>query len=161
MYFRTLKIKKSLAIFLDVDGVLNKESDWQTPFSLNNGCVSTFSKLWTELSKKYCLSLVLISSWRSGKSKYGNTDAYDHLEAALKQYGIKINDTTPLSNKGRQNEVNYYIRRNNIDQYIVIDDDESLYDDPTKINLYRPNYKTGLVDSDVKKIIREVNYSDL
>ena len=29
-------------IFLDIDGVLNKESDWSKPFSLNSDCIRRF-----------------------------------------------------------------------------------------------------------------------
>ena len=31
-------------IFLDIDGVLNKESDWSKPFSLNSDCIRRFVK---------------------------------------------------------------------------------------------------------------------
>ena len=31
-------------IFLDIDGVLNKESDWSKQFSLSSGCIRRFSE---------------------------------------------------------------------------------------------------------------------
>ena len=34
------KTKGLLTIFLDVDGVLNKEADWRSQFSLNKECVN-------------------------------------------------------------------------------------------------------------------------
>lgn len=150
------KIKEPLTIFLDVDGVLNKESDWINPFTLNDSCVKVFNELWRELSKHYVPQLVLISTWRSGKGNLGNSEAYQRLENALEKYGIRISGTTPISNKGRQNEVEYYIRRNTVDKYIVIDDDEKLFERPSEINWYQPNYKIGLTNDDVKKIIRVI-----
>lgn len=110
-YFNKPKVKESLTVFLDVDGVLNKESDWAIPFSLNNECFLTLSRIWKEFEKQHILRLVLISTWRSGREKEHNTDSYEYLESTLKRYGIKISDVIPLSNKGRQNEVEYYSKK--------------------------------------------------
>ena len=35
-------------IFLDIDGVLNKESDWSKPFSLNSDCIRRFCEKYRE-----------------------------------------------------------------------------------------------------------------
>ena len=56
------KVKEPLTIFLDVDGVLNKESDWINPFALNDSCIKIFNELWQELSKHYIPQLVLINT---------------------------------------------------------------------------------------------------
>ena len=156
MFGKKPKVKLPLTVFLDVDGVLNKQSDWSTAFTLNEECISAFSKLWQELSKYYIPKLVLISTWRSGKGREQNTESYDYLVGTLKGIGIKISDTTPLTNKGRQNEVEYYIRRNRVGNYVILDDDESLYDQPEKLCIYYPEYTTGLEESDVKKIVNVI-----
>ena len=83
MFQKRKKIKEPLTVFIDVDGVLNKEADWRTPFSLNDSCISAFNDLWKELSKYYIPRLVLVSTWRSGKGKEHNTDSYDYLESTL------------------------------------------------------------------------------
>ena len=35
-------------IFLDIDGVLNKESDWSKPFSLSSDCIRRFCEKYRE-----------------------------------------------------------------------------------------------------------------
>lgn len=132
-------------VFFDVDGVLNKESDWKVKFSLDKSCIKAFADICNYLKKSYVeVKLVIISTWRTGENK--------NLENALAEYGLKISDSTPVSNKGRQAEVEYYIRRNNIEDYLIIDDDLSLFSSPENLKLYVPNYRTGLVSSDIKAI---------
>ena len=36
--------------------------------------------------------------------------------------------------------------------YIVLDDDESLFPNPERINLYLTNYKTGITEPEIKKL---------
>lgn len=142
-------------VFFDVDGVLNKESDWKNKFYLDTSCVKVFGELCRKLEKTYGeVRNVLISTWRAGISKSG-TDAeqISGLETSLAQVGIKIYAATPITDKGRQAEVEYYIRRNQVSKYIIIDDDLSLFDDPKKLKLFVPDYRIGLVQGDIKKIM--------
>lgn len=53
MLFGKPKTKLPLTVFLDVDGVLNRESDWRTAFALNEECVAAFKELIAELQKYY------------------------------------------------------------------------------------------------------------
>lgn len=89
--------------------------------------------------------MILSSTWRQGG---------DNVRDAFMEYGIHIDDTTPVSNKSRQEEIEYYIRRNGIQKYIVIDDDAGLFPRAAEINLFLTDYKTGLSESDVKKLVR-------
>ena len=150
------KTKRFLTIFLDVDGVLNKEGDWRSQFSLNEECVNAFVSLWNDLSKIYIPSLVIVSTWRAGKGKEQNTDSYNYLENTLRSHGIKILGLTPVSNKGRQNEIDYYRRWNHVMDYIIIDDDISLYEHPEDVLIFCPDYKTGLTMKDIKVIKRMI-----
>lgn len=68
---------------------------------------------------------------------------------------MAIDDSTPVSSKTRQEEIEYYIRRHNIMDYIVLDDDESLFPWPERINLYITDYNTGLTDKDVKILLKK------
>lgn len=143
-------------IFLDVDGVLNKESDWRNKFYLNASCVKVFGELCRKLEKIYGeVRTVLISTWRAGISKSG-TDAeqINSLDKILAQEGIRIYASTPVTDKGRQAEVEYYIRRNQVSEYIIIDDDLSLFDNLDKVKIFVPDYRTGLVKGDIKKIVK-------
>lgn len=128
-------------LFLDIDGVLNKESDWNKGlYTLNNECIKNFIEY---LGKLQNYQIVLISTWRNG-------DGINKLKSYFSIY-----DSTPNGgNKGRQREIEYYIKRHNIKDYIIIDDDISLYYAPEKINIYIPNYKTGLQKQDVKLLLK-------
>ena len=143
-------------VFFDVDGVLNKESDWKNKFYIDTSCVKVFGELCRKLEKKYGeVRNVLISTWRAGISKSG-TDAeqINGLRTTLEQAGIRIYASTPVTDKGRQAEVEYYIRRNQVSKYIIIDDDLSLFDNPKKLKIFVPDYRTGLVQGDIKKIMK-------
>lgn len=60
------------------------------------------------------------------------------------------------SGKSRQDEIEYYIRRNGINDYIILDDDKSLYTDISKVNIYITDYLTGLTDKDIKKVLKQI-----
>ena len=130
--------------FLDIDGVLNRESDWRRPFILNPECVKNFMNLIECDSEPY---VIISSTWRQGG---------DTIRDAFMEHGIHIDGTTPISNKSRQEEIEYYIRRNGIRKYIVIDDDASLFPRATEINFYLTDYKMGLSESDVKKLVKMI-----
>lgn len=138
--------------FLDVDGVLNKESDWRKPFTLNPICVNNFKKL---LSCDKDSHVILSSTWRQGFTNTGiKSSEKDNSADVFGKYGIYIEGTTPISNKSRQEEIEYYIRRNGIKEYLILDDDESLFPRTEDINLYITNYKEGLTEADVKRIAK-------
>lgn len=137
--------------FLDVDGVLNRESDWKIPFSVNDECVKVFAEI---LKSDMDPHIILSSTWRVGMTNTGvQSNRANSLEVALEKYNITIEGATPASaNKTRQDEIEYYVRRNGIERYIVFDDDESLFNEKNWKHLYLVNYKTGLVKEDIKKI---------
>ena len=139
--------------FIDVDGVLNKESDWRKPFTLNDECVENFMEL---ISKDKDPHIILSSTWRQGFTNTGVQSARaDGLTEKLASLGIAIEDSTPVSNKSRQEEIEYYIRRNGVKKYLVLDDDRSLFPRPKEIRIYFTNYKTGLTGKDVKAILKQ------
>ena len=151
-------------IFFDIDGVLNKESDWHVHhFSINDECFNVFKKIIDSLTDIYKTEpkLITCSTWRAGfnnRNENGNTSSL--LETKFKENGLTIDGATPISNKTRQAEIEYYMRRNNVTSYIVIDDDESLDDRPSEINLYVPDYKKGLVKQDINKIIWQLSKTE-
>ena len=59
----------SFVVFLDVDGVLNKQSDWKRPFSLNDECCYWFNTLIKDLPN---VKIVLSSTWRNGIARDGS-----------------------------------------------------------------------------------------
>ena len=146
--------KPSFTVFFDVDGVLNKKSDWRKAYALSKDCVDNFALLCQKLSKRYAVSLVITSTWRAGLTNDGSTADMSNLEKELTARGLKISGMTPISKKGRQVEVEYYIRRNGVTNHIILDDDLSLFTEPDRLNLYVPDYNQGLTKKDVDNIIK-------
>lgn len=149
---------EEIYVFFDVDGVLNKESDWVKKYSLDYICVKEFSKLNSILKKQYnYVRYVIISTWRTGLNRGDEqlgSNQILNLKKVLSNEGIAIYDSTPLSDKGRQAEIEFYIKRNNVKEYIVIDDDLSLFDRPQKLKILVPDYKTGFTEKDLKKALK-------
>lgn len=150
-------------IFLDIDGCLNNKYDWRTPYTINKSCLLYFSKLCKAINKKYSpIKIVLISTWKEGFNKDNNSPQIQHLIDTLSIYGLTINDKTiSVKGKTRQEEIEYYIRRNNIKDYIILDDDISLYNDISKINIYIVDYHTGFTEKDNKKILKTLKRSKI
>ncbi len=148
------KIKQPFYIFFDVDGVLNKESDWINKFKIDENCVKVFSEILELFENPIC---IISSTWRAGISNNGNAIQYDHLEQILDKYYIKISGSTPISHKSRDAEILYYLRKycNNTENYIILDDDKSLFINQD-INLYLTNYKTGLIQEDINHIKHQI-----
>ncbi len=148
--------KSPFYIFFDVDGVLNCKTDWVRRFTLNPVCISAFENLKDLIGKKYTPIFILTSTWRAGKGISDNTTQYNMLKNTLLGHGISISGTTPVSDKGRQREIEYYRKRfcDNSEHYLVLDDDESLFEHPESIRLYITDYKVGLTIQDIKKIQR-------
>ena len=140
-------------IFLDIDGVLNTKSDWTRPYSLNKKCVQEFADFTNSLKD---VKIVLTSSWRAGFSKDGNHLAQiSMLVDALEEYGITIYDKTPVTNKGRQAEIEYYMSRNDVTNYLVIDDDVTLFDNPNRLKIYLTDSAVGFRRKDAEKILNK------
>lgn len=106
-------------IFLDIDGVLNKESDWSKPFSLNSDCIRRFCE------KNREARIILISSWKNGfisSHNEKNTPQIKELEARLDRYGIRI------VGKVCDNRYRDYLKEHpSIKEYVVVDDDIKEY----------------------------------
>ena len=77
------------------------------------------------------------------------------MTKALGEYGLCIDGCTPVSNKTRQKEIEFYIRRNGIVKYLVLDDDVSLFPEAERLCVYFTNYKTGITEQDVKQIAKK------
>lgn len=163
MFFQKQKTgcKTEFYVFFDVDGVLNCKADWTARFSLNKSCLDAFGELHKVLSEKYLPVYVISSTWRAGKGDMRSNDAaqYEMLTDRLLAYGIKISGATPVSDKGRQREIEYYLRRNCCDteKYLVLDDDRSLFERPEEIRLFCTDYHTGLTRENVKQIKRKIH----
>jgi hypothetical protein len=142
-------------IFLDVDGVLNTEADWARKlYSLNTKCVGAFCKLLRSMDDP---KVVLSSTWRNGIAMDGRTAVHiDDLLKALEPAGIKTLDKTGMAPDGsRTKEIEHYLRRHPVDNYLILDDDPELFDRKKKTpHLYLTSANNGLTDADVTKILK-------
>lgn len=136
-------------IFLDIDGVLNKESQWNVPYSLNDGCIKSFCRY---IKKVKNPKIVLTSTWKTGFEKNGKClPQVERLLDKLAVYGVDIYDKTLTApDNDRSKEIAYYLKRHPIEEYVILDDDKTLYSD--KKHLVIINYKVGFVDADIRKI---------
>jgi hypothetical protein len=123
-------------IFLDIDGVLNSEH------TLDESCENMDQKMASIISdqlvknlsylvEKTDAKIILSSSWRvyfNNNIKNPNNIFAMALLASLNKYNLKLHDMTPYL-KGpysseRGLEIKTYIDKNNIENYVIIDDEE-------------------------------------
>lgn len=117
-------------IFLDVDGVLNDQNLIFEKFKTKEIEISKDKLL---LLKKIITSnddikVVLSSSWRIGLLKkdgkiVANTTYHKEFLELLKEYSIQIYDITP-SMMNRPEEIKYYLDNNDIESYVILDDED-------------------------------------
>ena len=139
-------------IFLDIDGVLNKQSDWKNRFFLNDECIHNFANIFKNTEPK----IILSSSWRHGfvgRNNPQNSEPIEQLEKKLEKYGLKIYGKTEFfPGKSRTEEINSYLRQHqDTKKYLIIDDDISEFNSPLP-DLYLCDCKTGFTLNDAKKI---------
>ena len=128
-------------IFLDIDGVLNTNSDRE----ISNDKL----KLLSELVSKTGADVVLSSSWRYGwnqpeKNQPGTR--FYNLKQLLKDNDIVIKDTIGLD-LTKSIQIKNYLSTNVINNYVVLDDEPI---DST--NLVQTNGDVGLTQSDCQRI---------
>ena len=144
-----------MIIFFDIDGVLNKKSQWTKMYSLDAGCIAHFASLVNKTKAK----IVISSSWRTGfKAAHDseNSGPIRDLEKELDRFGISIYDKTPiLRGRKRDIEIERWLYFNPTEKYLILDDDESEYGTITEKN-YFVDCKTGITERDVKLCSRRV-----
>ena len=138
-----------MIIFLDIDGVLNKKSQWKNMFSLDDVCIKEFCIF----AKKINAKIVLTSTWKNGfvesKSK-NNSLQIQKLEIYFTSYGLEIIGCTPtLPGRTRDKEIERYIYLNNVSEYLVVDDDRLLFEKVNK-SFYFINPLKGFTSKDRK-----------
>lgn len=117
-------------IFLDIDGVLNKSSQWKHLFTLDNECIDNFCKYIQSL-KIENIRIILTSTWKNGWDDTGNHALYIiDLQNRLNKYNMKIfGKTITDSNGDRAKEINDFILSHNLidTDCLVIDDDSTIF----------------------------------
>lgn len=134
-----------MIVLLDIDGVLNRQSEWKIPYMLDQDCLDNLKAAVHGINPY----IVLISSWRKGFVSAGNTEntpQIKKLEKELSKRGLHIDEKAP----DRINDRDYLIKRYG-ENVLVLDDDPAEYKEKHN-GLYLVDCKTGLTDADVKKI---------
>ncbi len=146
-------------IFLDIDGVLNKKSQWKRMYSLDMECIENFCQFALETKG----DIILTSSWRSGfvgTMSEENTSQIKELEKLLNEYGVTIKDKTPiLKGRKRDAEIERYLYLNSPPgkcvNYIIIDDDRHEYGEVSVRN-YFTDATCGFTKKDGKRCLKMV-----
>ncbi len=158
------KVNQPIYIFLDVDGVLNKSSQWKRMFQLDDGCISCFAKYVRCLSPTMNVNIVLTSTWKRGYSENGiHSVPIQDLVSRLLCYGIKIIGKTE-DGESRTKEINEYIDRHGITDTccIAVDDDATIFPSDTrkKFNLILVNAGTGFTEKDILRVKKKSSLID-
>ena len=118
----------SFAIFLDVDGVLNRDGNTYSVSPDGHFGVSDFriEILANAISKYGGGKIVLTSDWKN--TRIG--DDLNYLKARLAKNGLKISGMTKdkLRNRG-QGIIDYLHEHSEIDEFIVLDDNKFDFED--------------------------------
>lgn len=159
-----------MTIFLDMDGVVNNTSSYNIitlPIKSDDNryysstyvsaeCVAPFIKL-LEYCNKNSIDIVISSTWRLGTTvRYFN----EWLNTYFGRHKLpKISGFTPRNYENhRGNEILQYVKENDIDNFIVIDDDIFDINDVIENDkIFYINRYNGITYSDVYKI---QNYID-
>lgn len=124
-----------MLIFLDIDGVLNRQKEWKKPYTLNIINIERFCAF----AKKNQGKVILTSSWRSGfisSHHPGNTPQIKELERIFDQFDIRILGKTPILHKKRDEEIREFLKKHPTDDYIIVDDDKAEFGQITEKNMF-------------------------
>lgn len=115
-----------LYVFLDIDGVLNREADWKYMYSLNQKCIKEFARALRRCKE---VRIVLTSTWRHGFAYEQECEPHiKELQQALGKYGLSIYAKTPICPLGnREDEIDKFIETYEVENYVIVDDEISLY----------------------------------
>ena len=153
------KMGHRLGIFLDVDGVLNCEEDWHQPLTLNRGCVRAFQSALELVSTRFDeVSVILSSSWRLGWNPQMQPQHLRELCRAIPISGITPQAQSALPKGQRGREIRYYLKRHEMDAYVVIDDDIELFsqEDREEMPILLTDARTGFTLSDGKRMLEVI-----
>ena len=135
--------------FFNVDGLLNKSSEWNRSFAIDHD----LTHLFCEFLSGNNLIPVMTSSWRRGFNKPGDDDNAPYIkdiERIFGLYGLKIYDKTPiLKGRPRDKEIERFLFFHDDRDYIVIDGDPDEYEN-TNDHIYFINPDTGFTKKDVR-----------
>lgn len=130
-------------VFLDIDGVLNCESDLFYGIMINKDSVGRVNLL----CRNHKAKIVISSSWR-------NLYRLNDIRMMLKDHGMDNNiiiDQTPVLNGTRGQEIEKWIdNRGDIDGYVILDDDGDFLDYQLPF-LVKTSFKLGFTEDKLEE----------
>lgn len=168
-----ITINKTIIVFLDIDGVLNnvgfvnslsskeyykKVYDWRDTYDIGflySKNIREFVKAINELDTKYNVELVLSSTWRGG-----GTPVIDKLNRILVDHGSNVAITRVtgyIDSMHRGTEVDDYLKSNEYDSYIIIDDDNDFFDSQ-RPHFYRCDSQVGFVYEEFIQVFNNLKW---
>ena len=145
--------------FFNVDGLLNKSSDWSKPFTINYELVDFFCRFLSQNN----LIPIISSSWRMGFNRPGdetNAPYIKELEEIFAGYGLKIYAKTPfLKGRPRDKEIERFLYFHKPLNYIVIDGNPDEYV-KTGEHVYFIDPELGFTPTDAKKATKLLSRLD-
>ena len=154
-------------IFLDIDGVLTSEQNdiknqeyYTNMYRLLQETKDSeliLKLMDIDIEKIYMLKevcnitkakIVITSTWK-------NNIIYPLVEEQLINRGLPIIDTTPYINNKRGEEIRAFLRKNKVDNYVILDDD--IFEDFNELiyDLIRTTYYgEGLTEDNCEEIVK-------
>ena len=156
-------MQEKFYIFFDIDGVLNSMNSWsEENFPIDLNCLKNFADAVNFFQKKYEVHLIMSSSWRNGFKMEDGTNSPDvqNILDKMKNFNLKVEDKTPfIMQKNRADEINFYIKENNLQNFkcLAIDDTKHLFASKLAKNLklYITDANFGFSEKDCKILIGE------
>lgn len=140
-------------LFLDIDGVLNKKSDYEVRMPendilrINMVLVDRLKDIVQETGCK----VVLSSSWRNvGGGR----------EFAEQCCGFEFLDITPSYLETRGHEIQQWLDNNPTDRYAIVDDDSDMLDGQLK-NFFQTEFEHGLTETVAYRIKYHLNKTEV
>lgn len=142
-------------IFLDVDGVLNSESD---SFDWNVQTDYHFELL-KSLVDKTQAKIVLSSSWRKSQSNL------KIIKSRLQEFDLEVYDITPCINSPdvrRGDEIRQWIDTQDISitSFVILDDNSDMCE-YTNTNLVQTDVKVGFQKQDYEKALEVLSCTQI
>jgi len=155
----------SKVLFLDIDGVVNKQDNWDRskglgPFPIDSYCAFLVGRIQIATG----CDVVLSSSWRHHpeaieKVRENIVPLIGITPTLMKKYD------PPVFARGRNwdyslrgDEVEAWLMKYpEVTEYAILDDDSDFYDDQP---LFKTSFKTGLTEEIANQVIEHLNKGD-
>ena len=133
-------------LFLDIDGVVNKQESFDRtkspgPYPVDSYCAFLVGRIQIHTDCR----VVLSSSWRHDQR------GIDKVKESI----VQVIDITPTLSGIRGDEVKAWLDKHpEVDKYAILDDDSDFYPDQP---LFKTTFKEGLTDEIAQKVIEYLN----